>query len=297
MEKTVFNWNLKEKPEDFIVSEVAELPVNETGNFYLYMLIKRNMNTKEIAGRYRLGYAGLKDKNALTFQYVSSERFLGDILREKKDSETFFILYLLGKITKRIKIGQLKGNRFSIKLKHRDIKDQDWFINYFDIQRLERNFEKGRKVLMSIPPETSWKKLSWFENFYIDAYLSYLWNKTLMRFLSENFEGYRIYEKTFGFFIPFTDYRYLMENIPKFWPILGYKVKMKDYEIKVYSDILKEEGIDLKEILRILKDLRIKGDYRKTFLRAEDLEIKGDRIQFFLPKGAYATMFLKHIFK
>ncbi|WP_457622642.1 tRNA pseudouridine(13) synthase TruD [Persephonella sp.] len=297
MEKIVFNWNLKEKPEDFIVSEVAELPVNENGNFYLYMLIKRNMNTKEIAGRYRLHYAGLKDKNALTFQFVSSDRFLGDFLKEKKDSESLFFLYFLGKISKRIKIGQLKGNRFSIKIKCSKIKDQDWFINYFDIQRLERNFEKGKKTILNLPPKTTWKRLSWYENFYIDAYLSYLWNKALMKFLSENFDGYRIYEKSFGFFVPFTDYSYLMKNIPRFLPILGYKIKMKDFEIKIYSQILKEEGIELQEILEKLKDLRIKGDYRKTFLRAEDLVIKGNRIQFFLPKGAYATMFLKHIFR
>jgi tRNA pseudouridine13 synthase len=117
-----------------------------------------------------------------------------------------------------------------------------------------------------------------------------------MRYLSERFEGYKIYEKSFGFFIPFTDYQFLFENIPRFWPILGYKVRIKDYELNIYSEILSDEGIDIEKILNKLKNLRIKGDYRKTFLKAEDLIIKGDRIQFFLPKGAYATMFLKHIF-
>ncbi|WP_457642521.1 tRNA pseudouridine(13) synthase TruD [Persephonella sp.] len=296
MEKIIFRWNLKERPEDFIVKEVADLPVDENGKFYLYILIKRNLNTKEITNRYKLRYAGLKDKNALTFQYVSSDRFLGEIIKEKIDDKTFYILQYAGNLKKRIKIGQLKGNKFSIKLKGNKIKDQIWFINYFDIQRLERNFEKGRKLLKNLPEGIKWKDLSWLENFYIDAYLSFLWNKSLMNFLMENFDGYKIKEKSFGFFIPYTDYEYLMGNIPKFWSIAGYKVKMKDFERKIYRKILIEEGFDFDTFIQKLKQLKIKGDYRKTFLKADNLKISQDRIEFFLPKGSYATMFLKHIY-
>ncbi len=292
----LFNWNIKEKPEDFIVKEVAEYPFSKNGKYFLYLLIKRNMNTKEITAPYRLWYAGLKDKNALTFQYVSSDKYLGELIKERRDKETFFIMYFLGRIKKRVKIGHLKGNKFSIKLKGNSIELKDWFINYYDLQRIERNLNKGKKLLLTLSENKIWKKLKWLENFYIEAYLSYIWNKSLELYLIENFEGYFIKEKKFKFFIPYTDYSYLFQNIQKFWPILGYKVKLNDTEKLFYRKVLTEEGLDFDFLIEKLKSLKLKGDYRKTFLKAEDIKVNKERIEFFLPKGAYATMYLKHIY-
>ncbi|SNZ02169.1 tRNA pseudouridine13 synthase [Persephonella hydrogeniphila] len=293
MKKVVFNWDIKEKPEDFIVKEIASFDISDNGNYYLYQLIKRNMNTQDVVKRYGFGYAGLKDKNALTFQYVSSERFLGETIFERVDKDSFYALIYKGRIRKKIKIGNLKGNKFSIKLKGNRLKEQDWFINYFDLQRVLRNKEKGKKLLKQLNRKV---KLKWLENFYIDAYLSHLWNKSLMFYLQSQFSGYFVEEKGIKYFIPFTDFRYLIENFPKFWTIPGYKVKIKEYEKDIYSKVLEKEGFSFEEFIQKMKNLGIKGDYRKTFLRAEDIYIKDGRIYFFLPKGSYATMFLKSIF-
>jgi tRNA pseudouridine13 synthase len=103
-------------------------------------------------------------------------------------------------------------------------------------------------------------------------------------------------EKKLKYFIPDTDFNRLMDSFPRFWSILGYKVKLKEYEKRIYSTVLEREGFDIDQFLQKMRELKIKGDYRKTFLRAEDLYIKDGRINFFLPKGAYATMFLKNIF-
>ena len=292
-----FNWNVKEKPEDFIVKEVAEHPLDEKGRYFLYLLIKRDMNTKEITASYKLWYAGLKDKKALTFQYVSSDRYLGDFIKEKRSDNSFFIMYFLGKVKKRVKIGHLIGNKFSIKLKNNSIELKNWFINYYDLQRIERNLNKGKRLLLNSENLQGWKKLRWLENFYIEAYLSYLWNKALELYIMENFEGYFIKEKFFKFFIPYTDYNYLFQNVQKFWPILGYKVKLNEVERDIYNKVLFKEGLNLEDLLKKLKSLKLKGDYRKTFLKAEDIKTNNERIDFFLPKGAYATMYLKHIYK
>ena len=292
----LFNWNVKEKPEDFIVKEVAEYPFSERGKYFLYLLIKRNMNTKEITVPYRLWYAGLKDKNALTFQYVSSDKFLGEYIKEKKDKDSFFIMQFLGRVKRRVKIGHLKGNKFSIRLKDNSLDLKDWFINYYDLQRIKRNLNKGKKLLLNSIEIENWKKLKWLENFYIEAYLSYLWNKSLELYLMEHFKGYFIKEGNFIFFIPYTDFNYLFNNIQKFWPILGYKVKFNDIERNTYTKILLNEGLDFYNLMEKLKSLKLKGDYRKTFLKAENIKITEERIDFFLPKGAYATMYLKHIY-
>ncbi|HHG73424.1 MAG TPA: tRNA pseudouridine(13) synthase TruD, partial [Persephonella sp.] len=83
---------------------------------------------------------------------------------------------------------------------------------------------------------------------------------------------------------------------PRFFPILGYKVKLSDKEADIYRYVLEKEGFTFEDMLCRLKQLKIKGDYRKTFLKAENIHIKNGRINFFLPKGAYATMFLKNVF-
>ncbi len=296
MEKILtFNWKLKEKPENFIVKEVAEFEPDEKGQHYLYLLIKRNYNTKELSKKFDFSYAGLKDKNALTFQFVSLEENIGKLIKDKKDNQ-FYIFQYLGTIKKKIKIGNLKGNKFAIKLDNTYFELKNWMINYYDLQRIENNWEKGREILKELKNSNKTRKrLSWLKNFYIDSYLSYLWNKSLEEYLKENFEGYFIGEKDFKFFIPETDYNYLMENAPKFWGILGYKVnleKNRDY----YQRILKND-FEFEELIEILKKLRIKGDYRKTFVKVEDINLKGNYLSFFLPKGSYGTMYLKHIFQ
>ncbi|WP_029522466.1 tRNA pseudouridine(13) synthase TruD [Persephonella sp. KM09-Lau-8] len=287
-----FDWNIKEKPSDFLVKEVSELEKDENGQFYLYLLIKKNMNTKDVTDRFKLSYAGLKDKNAITFQYVTSQEFLGEAIFEK-NQDSFFALIYQGKVRKKLKIGQLKGNKFSIGLKGHRLKLKDWFINYYDLQRIIRNRERGKKLLKELKTGIKWKHLKWRENFYIDAYLSHLWNKAVMYVLKQKYDGFIVVEKGVKYFIPYTDYNELMSDFYKFFPILGYKVKLSPEEENIYREITQKE-IPFDELMEKLSQLRIKGDYRKTFLKAEDVYITGDRINFFLPKGAYATMFLKN---
>jgi len=284
-----FKWK-KEKPEDFIVSEKADFDFSEEGKFYLYILIKKNFNTKELSQKLGFSYAGLKDKVAITFQNVSFPDYKGKVLFQKSENG-FYGLICRGKINKKIKIGNLKGNYFSIDLKGFNPVLKDFMINYFDTQRVEKNWERGFQVLKKAYK----KERKWLNRFLVDSFLSFLWNEALKKFLEDSFSGYYVKEKDFTFFIPQTDFEILMNRFPKFLPIPGYKIRLKDKERDIYSDIAKNLGIPLDEIIEKLKILGIKGDYRKTFLKPENIYIKGKRINFFLPKGGYGTMYLKHI--
>ncbi len=288
----VFSWDVKEKPEDFVVSEVASYPISDDGRYFLYRLIKRNINTGDLASIYKFRYAGLKDKNALTFQYVSFNRFIGEILFERIDRESFYGFTYIGKTNTKINIGFLKGNKFSVKVKT-DIKLKDFFINYFDLQRIEKNWARGLKLILSDKPG---KKFSWLEHFLVDSFLSFLWNRGVEHLLKRHFEGYYIVENDYGFYIPYTDFNILFSSFPKFFPILGYKVKLSSLEKEIYEDILGMYNLKIEPLIVRLKDIKIKGDYRKTFLKPEDVSLKDGRINFFIPKGGYATMYLKHIF-
>ncbi len=295
LENLNFNWKIKERPEDFIVKEISQFEFQKNSQHHLYLLIKRKYNTKELAEKFGFSYAGLKDKNALTFQYVSFEEYIGDLLKEKQ-KDKFYIFQYLGTIKRKIKIGNLKGNKFAVKLKSQNFELKDWMINYYDLQRIKNNWEKGKELLKKLKIKNNTRKrLSWLENFYIDSYLSYIWNKSFENYLKENFKGYFINENGYSFFIPETDYQYMMENIPKFWTILGYKADSKDNK-NYYTQILKND-FELDEFIEILRNLKIKGDYRKTFVRVGDINFDGNYLSFFLPKGSYGTMYLKHIFQ
>ena len=288
MREVEFKWK-REKPEDFIVKEVSEIPLDSSGNHYLYLLAKRNLTTKEIARKLNLSYAGMKDKTALTFQKVSSDRFLGGFLREKIDSESWFILKFLGKTKRKLKIGQLKGNRFAVNVSGFEVKEIPAFINYYDVQRVAGNWERGRELLFKLLKKPR-KRLSWTQNFLLDSYLSYLWNRSLEIYLKEKFSGYYV-KKEEKFFIP---ERVDLEELPKFWTILGYKKKLLDSE-EFYREVLKEEGFGLEELLELLRFLRIKGDYRMTYVVPREVRKTDNYLFFFLPKGSFATMFLKHV--
>src|SRR3989338_8877930 len=103
-------------PEDFIVKEVIDNKflrkfsrgkkgVQEQGTYFLYLLKKENMTTKlalqKIAREFRIkeseiGYAGLKDKFAVTEQYITLKRNVGSVQigsrgKEEKKPDSYFL--------------------------------------------------------------------------------------------------------------------------------------------------------------------------------------------------------------
>ncbi|WP_456397089.1 tRNA pseudouridine(13) synthase TruD [Desulfurobacterium sp.] len=277
----------RRKPKDFVVIEEASFEADENGTHFLYLLTKKNLTTRELASLLGFSYAGLKDKTAVTVQHVTFTEFKGDYVRKIFRDGVYFLKFI-GKTKKKIKIGHLKGNRFYIKLHGQKVKSADYFINFYGIQRLRGNVEKGKKLFKKLSEKP--RKLKWRENFLIDAFLSFLWNETLNLYLSETVEGaFKIHEG-FHFFIPLESLEKIKEKVPKFWTIAGYKKDFKE-SLPFYKRILSKEGISTNEFLKTLKNLRIKGDFRKTYLPVK-AEIKNDFISFSLPKGAYATVYL-----
>ncbi len=188
-EKPGIGGKIKEKPEDFIVIEVPPANILESGNCLIYLLKKRNWDTmaaiKEIAKRtgihYReIGFAGTKDRKAVTFQYISICSKKKEELRENLDSleiqdiDLKFVGY-----GKRLRLGALLGNRFRIIVREpnvqgdnalgrvRDIivelKEKGGFPNYFGYQRFgERrviNHEVGKLLLQGRFEEAALKFL------------------------------------------------------------------------------------------------------------------------------------------
>jgi tRNA pseudouridine13 synthase len=140
---------IKVFPEDFRVDEKLTIETGSKGKFSIYRLEKRNWSTLDLVDYLKrnyslssLRYAGLKDRYAHSFQYVS---ILGE--GPKKIAEKNFSLTFLGKSDQPVRRHLLIGNSFRIVL--RDLTESDipkikstleiikkeGLPNYFDEQR------------------------------------------------------------------------------------------------------------------------------------------------------------------
>ena len=113
---------IKSRPQDFVVEELLDLPeFSDKGNYFIYKLEKTGLSTLEIVNHLvrkygihdkKINFAGLKDKYALTSQYLS---IMGSGLKEIKEAN--FTLISLGRSMRPIGTDLLKGNRFRITLR------------------------------------------------------------------------------------------------------------------------------------------------------------------------------------
>ncbi|DAB37743.1 MAG: tRNA pseudouridine(13) synthase TruD [Sulfuricurvum sp. GWF2_44_89] len=211
---STIEFHFRQSPRDFVVDEIPLYPFSGEGEHLVLHVRKKNLSTWQmidifsnhlgIKGR-DIGYAGLKDKNAQTKQYISLPRKFEAVL-ENFEHEGIKILEKTYHNNK-IRIGHLKGNRFFIRLKKvnptaamkiqealKMIKKQG-MPNYFGFQRFGidgENYKKGQAILAGSLKERN-KKLA---QFYVNAYQSYLFNDWLSRRvqISKLVEGFGIDE-------------------------------------------------------------------------------------------------------
>jgi tRNA pseudouridine13 synthase len=109
---------LKCRPEDFVVTEQSEFPIRAKGEFAVYELTKRGIGTPEAitqllqmwkARRDEVSYGGLKDKHAITRQFVTCHR--GPARNARRD---FWELRYLGQSDNHFRPLDIQGNRFQI---------------------------------------------------------------------------------------------------------------------------------------------------------------------------------------
>src|SRR3989338_8604434 len=150
---------IKQFPEDFVVDEVPEdFEFKDSGAFTYCIVKKRNYSTIDVAKRLAeffsislkdVGFAGNKDKAALTSQYFSLKNISESHLSKFKNGDIKVIFG--GFSDKPISLGMLKGNNFSITIRNiSSIPEKpSIFINYFGIQRFgKNNINLGRFLVL-----------------------------------------------------------------------------------------------------------------------------------------------------
>lgn len=303
---------IKEKPEDFIVKEVMDLHLGE-GRYAYFILKKKNWNTlnaiRKIAERLRidfkrLGYAGRKDKVAVTEQYVSAFNISRAMIERLRIKDIW--IKFVGYGGTPIKLGSLKGNNFEIVINRaRELKKVDFVANYFDEQRFSMgNIDMGRMLVKKEFNEMCERLELTIERndvigalrtmgvrrlqFYLHAFDSYLWNEVLALYLSK-FKHFRV-KYTYGEFV------FLNEKVKNFeMPLINSKTIFKDKEIEeIYAKVLKANGVKQSDFLmKEIPEIVTRGASRNIFAQVKWKSIDTHKVKFYLPKGSYATIVLK----
>ncbi|MBT4577133.1 tRNA pseudouridine(13) synthase TruD [Candidatus Woesearchaeota archaeon] len=306
---------IKVVEEDFKVDEVANLNLknfNEiSGQPYgIFLLTKKGRNTpeiiSEIARRLRIktrfiGFAGNKDKKAVTKQYISipldSENEINQIIGfESKDVMFSFV----GWSENRITLGDLKGNKFEIVVRglenERDLQVEN-VKNFFGEQRFGTiNVEVGRAIvkkefekacnLLGLDVEgrnfvNSLRSLDARQlRFYVSAYQSWMWNQVAKKVNS-------------------------VENVE----LLGFLTDFENKDVgKLYEGILSKEDIAKENfMIKQIKEASLEGTKRKLFMDVSNFSFvwgedeildnkKKCTLSFELNKGCYATVLVDFLF-
>jgi len=315
-------YKIKVKPEDFVVREVLKLDFYN-GKYVYFLLKKRNWTTldavEKIAEKLKIsrknfGYAGNKDKKAITEQIMSAF----NVNEEKLDNLKIKDLEIgvLGKGSKPISLGDLDGNEFEIVVRDLDKEYEkvNFIENYFDEQRFgNENIIIGKFVVQKKFKEAcEYLGLKVERNdfvgtlrslgirrlqFYLHSYQSYLWNLVVAEYL-----------KRYNHFV--VNYKhgelvFLEKKINNLKiPLINFNTMFNNKEIKnIYSKVLEMEGIKQEDFLiKQIPEILTEGAERDLFIDVrwylneffENEKIQ--KINFFLPKGAYATILIKKMF-
>ncbi len=198
------DFHFKQSPRDFVVEELPLYEFSGEGEHLILFVRKKNLSTNEMVGqiaRYLgiknrdIGYAGLKDKHAMTKQYISIHKKH----EEAMDNFNFEGIKIVSKTyhNNKIRIGHLKGNRFYIKVKKvnptsaikidealKNIAEYG-MPNYFGYQRFGNDGDNhilGEKLAKGEARERNPR----VKKLLINAYQSHLFNLWLSRRLEIN---------------------------------------------------------------------------------------------------------------
>ena len=295
--KFTFNQN----KHDFIVEEQPLHKFSGKGNFFIMKIKKEYTSTWELISLISkklgisenlIGYAGLKDKNATTTQYISIP------LNKSRDYESLnsknikvLETYLHNQ---KLKIGDLLGNKFRITLKDIDPIElpiiyqtlsqiqKHGLPNYFGYQRFgqDSNFEKTKRIVYGEEVLND-KRL---KTFLTSAYQSYFFNAWLAKRVEVSKE----------------------ENSKKLLPLDG--DIYQDREKKIISGLMPGRKVlrassKAGELESNYDDpfIHDKGSRRQAWIIPTNIQNKFNKdknwmsLEFTLPKSSYATVFIENI--
>ena len=317
---------IKERVEDFMVEEVPLYQFSDSGGFSFLFLEKTNLSSLDLVKVMReqldledheVGLAGWKDKRAVTRQWISLpfEKTSGDRLAPIADRG----IRILEKRrhSNKLRIGHLLGNRFSVLIRQVDPQAENraasiilrlqkhGLPNFYGAQRFGTKGDNPQKGLALLQgkyrlPSVRQRKLL------ISACSSLLFNLTLKNRMERDLFARLLpgdiakKHDTGGLFLvsdtakeqPRAD----RLEISATGPIWGKKMKRaRDEAGGLEERILISQGLTPDVFHKQPGSRRsLRVALRELTMRPES---EGLRLEFFLPKGSYATVLLDEIMK
>ncbi|MFW5852646.1 MAG: tRNA pseudouridine(13) synthase TruD [Nanoarchaeota archaeon] len=329
-------FKLKTNPDDFYVKEILDFDdhIVSVGPYSLFRLIKTNVDSNFALAKIArilnlktkdIGYCGIKDKRAVTEQYITIPSRSRDKAKSIDLKDQGITLEYISEFSDRLNVGDLDGNFFKIVVRNLDdqevaamkknISERKKFPNYYGEQRFsENNISVGRSLIKRkfsdavdiLKNDPSYSRdlnehldknpndyvgaLSKLPKhmliFFVHAYQSYLWNLCIEKLVN-------------------SDLKLEQED----FPIIGFYFRPSAIIDKISRPILNQEKITPRDfVIRELPFLSAEGGSRDIYLKPEEINyvVEDDEInkkkrkailEFTLRKGSYATSFIEQLFK
>jgi tRNA pseudouridine13 synthase len=322
---------LKVSPEDFEVEEIpAYAPSGEGEHLYLW-IEKRGLNTQDAiralgealgTGPDGAGSAGLKDRDALTRQWLS---FHTPRTPEPAELEREGLRVLaVSRHGNKLRTGHLQGNRFRLRLRGtpaselstaRAIAEQlvsHGMPNYFGAQRFGRGGDNLRRAYAWIAERGKPPGPPFLRKLFVSTLQSALFNVWLGERVAAGRVGTTVpgdvlrKEETGGMFVSSDAAvdapRVTSWEISPTGPMFGASMRSAQAEeAEIEQALLARFGLDAAAFERVHK--AGEGTRRVARIRPTELELspleggEGLALAFTLPKGAYATVLVAELTK
>lgn len=312
-------FDFEQNETDFVVEEIPLGEFKGSGNYLILYVKKTNMTTWDMIATFskflninaeKIGYAGLKDKHATTFQYISVEAKYENALKKFKHKQIKILKRVRDKHS--IRMGDLAGNRFKINLFGVEQKEAGkieklayksaklGLPNYFGYQRFGRDGDSLTQAKEMISGELHIEDTK-VRKFLISIYQSQFFNDWLKERVLESREN------NGGKFRLLSGDIYMTQEGKIFTPK---KIPQKDFDDRkvVPTGLLCGRGVyrardEARKIEEKYDDgfLYEKGLRREAIVFPKDIICKYQEgfnkfsLEFTMPKGSYATVFLENV--
>ncbi len=322
---------IKDRPADFVVEEVpAYLPAGEGSHLFLWVE-KRDCSGGDLLRRLAavlgipvadIGYAGTKDRRAVTRQWLSVPESCERVVSAGVALEGVRVLGVAHHRNK-LRLGHLRGNRFRILLRGADpagVPDlartaedltRTGFPNFFGVQRFGR---RGESIALGLDllaagtfNDPAFARVGRFERrMALSAVQSALFNLVLrermVRGLARTVLAGDILARAdsggpFEAVAPEVEQARLdAGEVVLTGPVFGHRSRLAAGEAgAIERAVLAEAGLDPSSFRAFTSLAR--GTRRPFHVRPEDVRVEADPagivLSFFLPKGTYASVMLR----